>query len=366
MLHAAARERHLRALILLRSRRMGNSVAGFSITKLHGLNRLLRMVSRSFYLSLRVLPRQIRTQVGLAYVLARATDTVADSHSAPADLRSAVLLRMRDEIAAAAAGDAVRSAEPINLSCHLTEMDQALLESFSDALAVLRNFGQADRQRIRDVLDTITSGQAMDLSRFGHASGGHIAALDTDEELDLYTYRVAGCVGEFWTKMCRAHLFPKARVNEAVLVENGVRLGKGLQLVNILRDLPRDLRQGRCYIPRERLAESGLSPESLLDPGGMEAFRSLYNHLLAQAETCLAAGRIYVAELPRGQIRIRFGCTLPRLIGLETLARLRSGNVLDNRHRIKVSRSEVRRLIFASLGQCLRRKRVRPETGPSC
>jgi farnesyl-diphosphate farnesyltransferase len=339
---------------------MANSVASYSITKLHDLNHLLRKVSRSFYLSIRVLPRKIRPQVSLAYILARATDTVADTHSAPADLRYAVLLRMRDEIAAAAAGDAVRPAEPANLSNHLSETDRDLLESFPDALVILRNFAQADRQHIGDVLDTITSGQEMDLSRFGKATSRHVAAIDTDEELDLYVYRVAGCVGEFWTKMCRAHLFPKARVNEASLLESGVRLGKGLQLVNILRDLPRDLRQGRCYIPRERLAESSLSPESLLDPGGMESFRSLYNHLLLQTEAYLAAGRLYVDELPRGQIRIRFGCTLPMLIGLETLARLRSGNVLDNRHRIKVSRSEVRRLIFASLSRCLALKQPRP------
>lgn len=364
MLHAAARESLLRTVILLRSRRMANSVAGYSITKLQDLNHLLRKVSRSFYLSIRVLPRQIRPQVSLAYILARATDTIADTHSAPVDLRYAVLLRMRDEIAAAATGDAVRPAESVNLSGYLTEIDRALLESFPDALAILRNFGPADRQRIGDVLDTITSGQEMDLSRFGKATSGHIAALDTEGELDLYVYRVAGCVGEFWTKMCRAHLFPRATVNEASLLENGVRLGKGLQLVNILRDLPGDLRQGRCYVPRKRLAESHLSPESLLDPGGMEAFRSLYNHFLLQTEAHLAAGRVYVEELPHGQIRIRFGCTLPMLIGLETLARLRSGNVLDHTHRIKVSRSEVRRLIFTSFGRCLRPKQVRPELGP--
>lgn len=334
-------------------------MAGYSNTKLHDLNRLLRMVSRSFYLSIRALPGQIRSQVSLAYVLARATDTVADAHSAPADLRYAVLLQMRDKIAAAAAGDAVRPAEPVNLSYHLTEIDQALLESFPDALAILRHFRLADRQRIGDVLAAITSGQEMDLSRFGKATVEHIAALDTEEELDAYTYRVAGCVGEFWTKMCRAHLFPKTKVNDASLLENGVRLGKGLQLVNILRDLPGDLRQGRCYMPREQLAEIGLCPESLLDPGRMEAFRPLYDYYLLQAEVYLAAGRVYVDGLPRSQIRVRFSCILPMLIGLETLVRLHSDNVLDNRHRIKVRRSEVRRLVFVSLRDCLRPKQLR-------
>ena len=36
-------------------------------------------------------------------------------------------------------------------------------------------------------------------------------------------------------------------------------------MINILRDIPEDLRFGRCYIPSEALAEHGLVPEDLLD-----------------------------------------------------------------------------------------------------
>src|SRR5207245_8995081 len=43
------------------------------------LGNLLRQVSRSFYLSLAVLPRPLREPIGLAYLLARAADTVADT-----------------------------------------------------------------------------------------------------------------------------------------------------------------------------------------------------------------------------------------------------------------------------------------------
>ena len=82
------------------------------------------------------------------------------------------------------------------------------------------------------------------MRRFAGASAQSLVALRTDEELDDYTYRVAGCVGEFWTKMCRAHLFPRAPLDDAFLLANGVRFGKGLQLVNILRDVAADLRHG--------------------------------------------------------------------------------------------------------------------------
>ncbi|MCI0869448.1 MAG: squalene/phytoene synthase family protein, partial [Chloroflexi bacterium] len=43
------------------------------------LTDLLKGVSRSFYLTLRVLPGGIREPVGLAYLLARAADTIADT-----------------------------------------------------------------------------------------------------------------------------------------------------------------------------------------------------------------------------------------------------------------------------------------------
>ena len=336
-------------------------MTGDSIPKLPRFDRLLKQVSRSFYLSIRVLPRQVRPQIGLTYILARTTDTVADTRSVPIELRFAALLRIREAIIAAAAGNAVQPPDLNGLSRWMAQTERALLEIFPDALDMLRQCSAADRRHIGDALVSITGGQEMDVARFGDATVENIAALDTDEELDDYTYRVAGCVGEFWTKMCRAHLFPEATVADASLLENGVRFGKGLQLVNILRDLPGDLRQGRCYIPRAPLAERNLSPESLLDPSTMGRFRSLYDRYLRQAEKYLVAGQAYTHALPRSQFRVRLACTLPMLLGTETLARLRTCNVLDDRHTIKVSRSEVRRLILAALLDCLR-----PRAGPVC
>jgi len=340
-------------------------VTGYSTSKLPDLNPLLKQVSRSFYLSIRVLPRQIRPQIGLTYILARATDTVADTTSAPAELRKEILLEMRAEIAAAAAGQAAHSPDFRGLSEDMAAGDRSLLESLPGALDMLQSCSASDRRCMGDVLLVITEGQESDLSRFGDTGSGQITSLDTDEQLDDYTYRVAGCVGEFWTKMCRAHLFPKAKVPDAVLLEKGVRFGKGLQLVNILRDLPRDLRQGRCYIPLASLAGLGLSPESLLDPACMKTFRPVYDRYIRQADSYLADGRAYVDSLPRSQLRVRMACTLPMLIGVETLARLRTCNVLDHGCRVKVSRPEVRLLILASLVHCLYPKRMKVVGGGS-
>jgi farnesyl-diphosphate farnesyltransferase len=310
------------------------------------LSSLLRDVSRSFYLTLRVLPSAVRPQIGLAYLLARTTDTIADTEIVALEQRLQSLQALRERMQGTKGSPldfgelARRQGSPA---------ERVLLERCEEALAILAALNAADRQRIQEVLDIITSGQELDLKRFDGASAEQIMALSVDEELDDYTYRVAGCVGEFWTKMCRAHLFPDAKLDEKLLLENGVRFGKGLQLVNILRDLPVDLRHGRCYLPAGPLAVARLAPADLLAPENESKLRPLYNRYLAQAEAHLLAGWSYTNALPRRCIRLRLACAWPILIGMRTVAKLRMGNVLDPQHRIKVSRPEVKTLMLRSI-----------------
>jgi len=317
------------------------------------LNDLLRATSRSFYLTLRVLPGAIRPQIGLAYLLARTTDSIADTEIVPIEQRLSALQELRERIL----GPNPAKLNFGELARHqASAAEKLLLEKVEDGLAALRSFTSDDQKLVRSVLDTITSGQGLDLKRFARVNPKDtstapqkIIALQTEAELDDYTYRVAGCVGEFWTKMCRAHVFPKAKLDDAFLLANGVRFGKGLQLVNILRDLPADLHKGRCYLPSEKLREIGLTPEMLLQPANEPKLRPLYNRYLGLAEAHLSAGWNYTNSLPWRNVRVRLACAWPILIGTKTIRRLRLGNVLDPRRRIKVPRSEVRGIIFRSV-----------------
>ncbi|HSW37977.1 MAG TPA: phytoene/squalene synthase family protein, partial [Acidobacteriota bacterium] len=301
---------------------------------------LLKNVSRSFYLTLRVLPRSIKSQLSLAYLLARATDTVADTRLVDFRRRLDVLVEMRKCIQEACGGRFLPTPDLKSFACNdgKPEAEQILLSRFDVLLEGLKEFGPDDCCLIRNVLDFITRGQERDLILFGAASEDQIVALRTDEELDCYTYDVAGCVGEFWTKLCRAHVFPSAGIDDGRLLADAVLFGKGLQLVNILRDLPGDLEQGRCYIPERRLGKYGLKPSDLLDTRFMLRFRPLYDRYLDQAAEHLRAGWRYTKSLPFRHVRVRLACAWPVLIGLETLARLRDGNILDRSRRVKLFR----------------------------
>ena len=321
-----------------------------------GFNELLKATSRSFYLTLRVLPAPVRRQIGLAYLLARTTDTIADTEIVPLAQRLAALQKLRERILGQG-----------NAPLHLGELAQfqgpaaerVLLEKVEDSLALLGELAPEDLKLVREVLHTIIGGQELDLLRFGslgaaesRAMDQKIIALETAVELDDYTYRVAGCVGEFWTKICRANLFPNARLDEKQLIAEGIRFGKGLQLVNILADLSTDLKNGRCYLPTQRLDEAKLMPGVLFSPVNAEKFRALFHEYLDKAEAHLAAGWHYTNLLPYGQFRVRLACAWPILIGVQTIEKLRAADAGQLRTRLKIPRSEVKWLMFLSLLAC--------------
>jgi farnesyl-diphosphate farnesyltransferase len=306
----------------------------------------LRSVSRSLYPALRVLPSSIRPQLSVAYLLARTADTIADTESALLDQRLAALQRLREGIEGS-------GQDPLDFSellrHHDSPADRLLLENCERSLSRLDGFSPADIKLIREVLTTIISGQELDLRRFAGSSPQNIKSLQTEAELDDYSYRLAGCVGETWTRLRRADLFPQTYLSDSWLLAQSVRFGKGLHLVAILRDLPEDLRRARCYLPTERLATCALKQADLLRPGNEPRLRPLYNDYLTKADFHLQAGWAYTNALPRGSIRIRLACAWPILIGQETLKRLWATNVLDCQHRIKVSRGRVKRLMFRSV-----------------
>jgi farnesyl-diphosphate farnesyltransferase len=308
---------------------------------------LLRRVSRSFYLSLAVLPAAVRPTIGLAYLFARASDTIADTRLIDRASRIAHL----EALGTALAGGASSTVSGAAAASRALPAERALLERLPECLAAYRALPPADRARVHAVLVTIIEGQIQDLRVFPGEDEGKLAALETREDLDRYTYLVAGCVGEFWTEVHVAHRPRLARWDLPRMRVLGTRLGKGLQLTNVLRDVPRDLRAGRCYLPRQDLARWGLEPRDLLDPGRAPAARPLLAEWLNTALDHYEAGWQYVFAIPRREARMRLACAWPLLIGLRTLDLLAaSPNWLDPAITLKVPRVRVYGLMVHSLG----------------
>ncbi len=315
------------------------------------LGPLLKGVSRSFYLTMRVLPAGMRDPVGEAYLLARAADTIADTALIPPERRLALLLALRERVNGATNDDTLLADLAGEVAGQQTQSDEKLLlESLGGALDVLAQLDDADRRAVREIVTTLTEGMEFDLRTFPDERSGQVAALNTWDELDRYTYLVAGCVGEFWTKMTYMHLpGTLAPSLEPTMYARGIRFGKALQMVNVLRDCGKDLRIGRCYLPASMLAQAGLTAQDLLKPGASAHARPIMLELVRIALDHFRAAIDYTFALPRLSVRLRLACLWPILIGLETLERLvDNDDWLDPAKTSKVTRNDVYRILACS------------------
>jgi farnesyl-diphosphate farnesyltransferase len=302
---------------------------------------ILRSVSRSFYLSIRLLPQQLREPIALAYLLARTTDTVADTTRIPGTVRMESLRMLSDGIQGKRTREMVVNQMASFVPLQENAAERILLDSLPDCLEWLEQTGEADRDDIRAVLEKITHGQMLDLHRFDNPA--QVRALQTAADLDEYTYLVAGCVGEFWTQLCFRHLGDFASLTQDEMLALGRRYGMGLQLINVLRDAGTDLQGGRCYFPDDELGAIGLSAAQILAES--DRFQPIYQRWMEKAQDGLACGMQYSRAIRNR--RVRAATALPALIGARTLALLGKAGASALHQTIKVSRREVRLMVVS-------------------
>jgi farnesyl-diphosphate farnesyltransferase len=314
------------------------------------LGPLLKGVSRSFYLTLRVLPAGMRDPIGLAYLLARAADTIADTSLIPPEQRLALLLSLRNQVNGAS-DDGALARMAMEVATQQRQSDEkVLIESLGTALKVLSQLREPDREAVRDIVTTLTKGMEFDLRTFPGEYSGQIVALQEADELDRYTYMVAGCVGEFWTKMTYTHMPGTFKGGSETMLDRSIRFGKALQMTNVLRDCGKDLRIGRCYLPATMLGRFGLRPPDLLLPNASFRARPLMFELVQTALGHFREAVEYTLAIPAFSVRLRLACLWPILIGLKTLLLLVNNDDWVNPERIsKIRRGDVYRVMAYSV-----------------
>jgi phytoene synthase len=211
-----------------------------------------RRVARTFALACRMLPRELRDDVYLLYLVFRTLDDLVDERRPQA----------ADRVAAVEAWcDGERTAPPRR----------------TREVAILT---QLDRRHAipRAAMREFCAGMRSDLA----------AETYSDEEsVDRYCYRVAGTVGVVMTALLGARDLERARPAAAAL-------GMAMQRTNILRDIDEDLGNGRVYLARETLARCGGS----LAPGCREA---LLRDQIARADALYDEGLAGVPLLRHGR-----------------------------------------------------------------
>lgn len=204
-------------------------------------------VARTFSLACRMLPRAVRDDVYLLYLTFRTLDDLVDERRPEAPERV-------DAVAAWAAGDGGDTPEVQILD------------------------GLARRHPLpRHALADFCEGMRQDLAE---------EQFPTEEDVDLYCYRVAGTVGLVMASVLGTSRFDRASPAAAAL-------GMAMQRTNILRDIDEDLAHGRVYVALEAIERFG-GPE----PGRREA---LLRDQIARADALYERGLAGIGELRQGR-----------------------------------------------------------------
>jgi squalene synthase HpnD len=221
----------------------------------------VRLSGSSFYAAMLLMPRAERAAMFAVYTYCRLVDDIADDGTRPRGARARELDRWRADL------DALYAGKPAGQAAFLEETIRRFDLKKPDFLAVIDGMD----------MDVAADIRAPDLAT-----------------LDLYCDRVASAVGRLSTR-----IFGTEEEQGRELAD---RLGKALQLTNILRDLDEDAAIGRLYLPREFLTKAGITTDdplaAIADPGVDGACRTL----AAQAMDHFAAAHLLLRPKSKGHL----------------------------------------------------------------
>jgi phytoene synthase len=188
------------------------------------------------------------------------------------------------------------------------------------------------------MLEEIIDGVEMDLETVRY---------ETFEALRVYCYRVASAVG-----LVSIEIFG---YRDPACREYAIQLGLALQMTNIIRDVGKDLRSGRIYLPQEDLARCGYSEDELRQQKYNESFVRLMEFEAVRAEEFYARA----AELlPREDRRSMVAAEIMRSVYQALLRRMKGDGFRVFEKEYRLSRLEKGGRVAAQLLRvCLNARR---------
>lgn len=254
---------------------------------------VLKETSRTFYIPITFLKNDLKTTVAAAYLAMRAIDEIEDHEELTNDVKFNLLSTtgelLKDTFDA--------TAYEALLSPYASKLPEVTLR-LADWVAFCP-------EGSRPIVQASTSEMAFGMAKWSKANW----QVHTREDLDDYTYYVAGLVG---TMLSEIWAWGAGIQTDRELA---IGYGRGLQAVNILRNQHEDMdERGVCFVP------DGWTREDLF----------------AYAEENLAKADLYMEDIDKRSIKLF--CRLPLALAHKTLKAMQEG-------REKMSRAEVEQTV---------------------
>lgn len=303
---------------------------------------LLKGVSRTFALTIPVLPRALYPVVANGYLLCRIIDTIEDEPALDAEQKRHFCHLFKQVTAGRASAAQFASALYPCLSAATLPAEHELIQQAPRVIDVLFSFNSAQRKALTDCVAIMSEGMAAFQQQARGATG-----LQDIETLNRYCYYVAGVVGEMLTQLFCDYSPAIARHRERMLALS-VSFGQGLQMTNILKDIWDDLAQGRCWLPRDVFAQQGYDLDRLAPGQTNTAFSAGLEQLIGLAARHLANALEYVLLIPKQETGLRNFCLWALGMAVLTLRKINRHRRFSSGNEVKISRRSVKATVLTS------------------
>ena len=312
-----------------------------SLTDLQYQAQILPGVSRTFALTIPVLPRRLAEVVANAYLLCRLADTIEDDVGLDNEQKSVFHRRFVAIVKGEEAAEPFAAELLPLLSSRALADERDLVASTATVIRVTASFSAVER----DALTRCVSVMCAEMPEFQRRKS--LSGLKDMDEMARYCYVVAGVVGEMLTELFCVHCRElQSRRDE--MMRLAVSFGQGLQMTNILKDIWEDRQAHTCWLPRSVFANGEFRLERLDEFHDTETFRAGLQELVGIAHQHLRAALAYTSCIPSREVGIRKFCVWAIGLAVLTLRKIHAHPDFTSAQQVKISRRSVRATILTT------------------
>jgi len=312
-----------------------------SQTDLEYQAKILPGVSRTFALTIPVLPGHLAEVVTNAYLLCRLADTIEDDVGLSNEQKTEFHARFVRVV------EGLEPAEPFaaDLAPLLSERtlvdERDLVRNTACVIRVTRGFSEAERQALTRCVKIMCRG----MPEFQRNKS--LAGLPALRNLDEYCYYVAGVVGEMLTDLFVMHS-PELAPQRERMMQLAVSFGQGLQMTNILKDIWDDRQANTCWLPRAVFESHGFDLAMIETAHESAQFAAGLDELIGVAHAHLRNALAYSCLIPKRQAGIRKFCLWAIGLAVLTLRKIHNHPGFESGTEVKVTRRTVKATVLTT------------------
>jgi len=297
---------------------------------------MLAQVSRTFALNIKVLGKNLRKPVLLAYLYMRMADTIEDSPDLLAEEKASLLEKFSQAVKSGGGNiDEFVNALPQNWK-NSERPDYALCHNAAVVIPLLSGYPEQVANAVKKGVEDMCGGMAEFSKRREIRTDGWFT-IENEADLDRYCYFVAGLVGNMLTELFCASGKNFSEKRQKKMRELSVSFGLALQLVNIIKDIREDSSRKVCFVPLEFCRKHGInSVQDFFSPETPQKKKnSIMAELIQKAKRHLQDAKDYIKTLPRSEYRMRLFCLWPSLMAADNLRVICEGGNKITRETVK-------------------------------